>query len=101
MRTRIHLLLAIAAVCLFAGPLFAQNHKIDFEDFAGPARFDTAQPPARANPPPSPAAKPCATPRSAARCALPSTPRRTSAPDAARKFPFNSINASPTSRSPI
>ena len=48
MRTRIHLLLAIAAVCLFAGPLFAQNHKIDFEDFAGPARFDTAQPPARA-----------------------------------------------------
>jgi len=48
MRTRIHSLLAIAAVCLFASPLFAQNHKIDFEDFAGPTRFDTAQPPARA-----------------------------------------------------
>jgi pimeloyl-ACP methyl ester carboxylesterase len=44
---RIHLSLCIAVVCLFATPLFAQNHKIDFEDFAGPSRFDTVQAPAR------------------------------------------------------
>lgn len=44
---RIHPLLCIAVVCLFASPLFAQNHKIDFEDFSGPSRFDAVQAPAR------------------------------------------------------
>jgi hypothetical protein len=48
MRTHILSLLCIAVLSLFASPLAAQNHKIDFEDFAGPARFDAAQPPARA-----------------------------------------------------
>ncbi len=47
MPTRIRPFLCIAAVCLFGTPLFAQNHKIDFEDFAGPSRFDAVQAPAR------------------------------------------------------
>ncbi len=47
MPTRFRSLLCIAAVCLFGTPLFAQNHKIDFEDFAGPSRFDAVQAPAR------------------------------------------------------
>jgi hypothetical protein len=47
MLTRIPPQLCIALVCLFASPLFAQNHKIDFEDFAGPSRFDAVQAPAR------------------------------------------------------
>ncbi len=45
---RIHSFLCIAAVALFASPLFAQNHRIDFDDFAGPSRFDAAQPVVRA-----------------------------------------------------
>ncbi|MGA8232343.1 MAG: hypothetical protein WB795_12775 [Candidatus Acidiferrales bacterium] len=44
---RIHPLLCIAVVFFSASPLFAQHHKIDFEDFAGPSRFDTVQAPAR------------------------------------------------------
>jgi len=44
---RIHPLLCIAVVGLFASPLFAQSHKIDFEDFAGPSHFDAVQAPAR------------------------------------------------------
>jgi pimeloyl-ACP methyl ester carboxylesterase len=44
---RTHPLLCIALTCLFASPVFAQNHKIDFEDFAGPSRFDAVQAPAR------------------------------------------------------
>jgi len=47
MPTRIRPLLSIAVLCLFASPAFAQTHKIDFEDFAGPSRFDTAQAPVR------------------------------------------------------
>ena len=46
MPTRIRLFLCIAAVCLFGTPLFAQIHKIDFEEFAGPSRFDAVQSPA-------------------------------------------------------
>ena len=45
---RIHSFLCVAAVALFASPVFAQNHRIDFDDFAGPSRFDAAQPPVRA-----------------------------------------------------
>jgi pimeloyl-ACP methyl ester carboxylesterase len=45
MLTRVRPALCIAAVFLFAIPLFAQNHKIDFEDFAGPSRFDSVQAP--------------------------------------------------------
>ncbi len=53
MRTRVQSLtgmavLAFLASVLFASPLFAQNQKIDFEDFAGPSRFDTVQPPVHA-----------------------------------------------------
>ena len=49
MRTRI-LLLCLAVFCRFATPLFAQMQKqmLDFEDCAGPSRFDAAQPPVRA-----------------------------------------------------
>ena len=49
MRTRI-LLLCPALFVLVATPLFAQTQKqiLDFEDFAGPSRFDVAQPPVRA-----------------------------------------------------
>ena len=53
MRTRVRPLTCMAvltflASALFASPLFAQNQKIDFEDFAGPSRFDVVQPPVRA-----------------------------------------------------
>ncbi|MGA2647392.1 MAG: hypothetical protein ABSF15_22010 [Candidatus Sulfotelmatobacter sp.] len=53
MRTHIHILrgaavLTFIAGVLFASPLFAQKQKIDFEDFAGPSRFDTVQLPVRA-----------------------------------------------------
>lgn len=49
MRTRT-LLLCPAVVSLFATTLFAQmqTRTLDFEDFAGPSRFDAAQPPVRA-----------------------------------------------------
>ena len=49
MRTR-RLLLCPALLLLVATPLFAQMQKqmLDFEDFAGPSRFDAAQPPVRA-----------------------------------------------------
>src|ERR1700733_7103664 len=52
MRTRVLLLTGLAVIVLlastiFASPLFAQNQKIDFEDFAGPSRFDSLQPPVR------------------------------------------------------
>ena len=48
MRTRI-LLLYPAVLSLCATSLFAQTQKqtLDFEDFAGPSRFDTVQPPVR------------------------------------------------------
>jgi PGAP1-like protein len=48
MRTRI-LLLCPALLSLLATPLFAQMQMLtlDFEDFAGPSRFDAAQPPVR------------------------------------------------------
>ena len=48
MRTRI-LLLCPAVLSLFATTLFAQmqTRTLDFEDFAGPSRFDAAQPPVR------------------------------------------------------
>ncbi len=46
MRTRI-LLLFPAVLSLCAPPLFAQKQTLDFEDFAGPSRFDTAHPPVR------------------------------------------------------
>jgi pimeloyl-ACP methyl ester carboxylesterase len=42
------LLLCSAFLSLFAIPLFAQPLRLDFEDFAGPSRFDVAQPPVRA-----------------------------------------------------
>src|ERR1700722_3961435 len=45
MLTRVRPALCIAAAFLFAIPLFAQNHKIDFEDFAGPSRFAAVQAP--------------------------------------------------------
>ena len=53
MRTRAQILtvtavLTFLANVLFASPLFAQNQKIDFEDFAGPSRFDTVQQPVHA-----------------------------------------------------
>jgi pimeloyl-ACP methyl ester carboxylesterase len=53
MRTQIPLLPGMGLLTFFAGllfaiPLFAQNQKIDFEDFAGPSRFNMAQPPVRA-----------------------------------------------------
>ena len=49
MRTR-SLLLCPALLSLFAATLFAQmqTRTLDFEDFAGPSRFDAAQPPVRA-----------------------------------------------------
>jgi pimeloyl-ACP methyl ester carboxylesterase len=49
MRTRIRLLCPVV-LSLFVIPLFAQTQKqtLDFEDFAGPSRFDAAQPPVRA-----------------------------------------------------
>jgi pimeloyl-ACP methyl ester carboxylesterase len=48
MRTRI-LLLCLAVLSLCASSLFAQMQRqtLDFEDFAGPSRFDTAHPPVR------------------------------------------------------
>jgi pimeloyl-ACP methyl ester carboxylesterase len=53
MRTRVQPLMGMAVIAflasvIFANPLFAQNQKIDFEDFAGPSRFDTVQPPVHA-----------------------------------------------------
>jgi pimeloyl-ACP methyl ester carboxylesterase len=52
MRKRAQLLTVTAvftflASVLFASPLLAQNHKIDFEEFAGPSRFDAVQVPVR------------------------------------------------------
>jgi hypothetical protein len=43
------LLLFLAVLSLCASSLFAQMQKqtLDFEDFAGPSRFDTAHPPVR------------------------------------------------------
>src|ERR1700683_874342 len=46
MTMRLRALLCSVFVCLFAAPLLAQTHKIDFEDLAGPSRFDRVQPPA-------------------------------------------------------
>jgi len=48
MRTRLSLL-CLAVLLLLAAPLFAQMQRqtLDFEDFAGPSRFDSAQPPVR------------------------------------------------------
>jgi pimeloyl-ACP methyl ester carboxylesterase len=46
MTVRFRALLCSVFVCLFATSLFAQTHKIDFEDLAGPSRFDRVQPPA-------------------------------------------------------
>ncbi|MFZ0038284.1 MAG: hypothetical protein WAK91_12725 [Candidatus Acidiferrales bacterium] len=50
MRTRVQPLTGLAVIAflastIFASPLFGQNQKIDFEDFAGPSRFDAVQPP--------------------------------------------------------
>jgi pimeloyl-ACP methyl ester carboxylesterase len=47
MSTRVHALLCLAAACIFASPALAQSHKINFEEFAGPSRFDAAQAPVR------------------------------------------------------
>ncbi|HEY4739061.1 MAG TPA: hypothetical protein VIH76_00535 [Candidatus Acidoferrales bacterium] len=52
MRTRVQAhsglaVIAFLASTIFASPIAAQNHKIDFEDFAGPSRFDSLQPPVR------------------------------------------------------
>ena len=44
MRTRT-LLFCSALLSLFANPLFAQMQALDFEDFAGPSRFDAVQAP--------------------------------------------------------
>lgn len=44
MRTRTHAFLGISSVLLLAGPLFAQTQRIDFREFGGPSRFDTALP---------------------------------------------------------
>jgi len=68
MRIRL-LLLCSTILSLFATPLFAQQLTLDFENLAGPSRFDVAQPPVRAlsasisggevlrNPAPAPAGK--------------------------------------------
>ncbi len=45
MTVRFRALLCSVFVCLFATSLFAQTHKIDFEELAGPSRFDRVQSP--------------------------------------------------------
>lgn len=47
MTVRFRALLCGVVVCLFATSLFAQTHKIDFEELAGPSRFDRVQSPVR------------------------------------------------------
>ncbi len=48
MRMSARPLLCTALLLLFVSPVFAQTHTIDFEDIAGPGRFDAVQPPVRA-----------------------------------------------------
>jgi len=48
MQTRRHPVLCTAVVFICTGILFAQHHKVDFEDFAGSSRLDTVQSPVRA-----------------------------------------------------
>jgi len=48
MRTSSRPLLCTLVLLFFVGPLWAQTHTIDFEDLAGPSRYDAAQGPVRA-----------------------------------------------------
>lgn len=48
MRSSARRLLCAAAFLFIASPVFAQTQTIDFEDAAGPSRFDVAQPPIHA-----------------------------------------------------